>query len=266
MEPQEQRNNSSSVRRALSIVDYLGEHQDLRGLSLAELARGVSMNKSTVLRLLAPLRDFGLVELDADTERYRVGLKALQWGQACLSGLQLRSIAAPHLHDLMEASRETVHLVIYDHAEVVYVDKVESPNTIRMFSRIGLRMPAYCTAVGKAFLAYLPEPAFEEVVARGLAPRTPNTLASPEALRQDLERVRVRGYSVDDVENEPEVRCVGAPVFDHSARVVAALSVSGPASRVTPERIEELGRLVKRAAEEISERLGFRRGAFAIQV
>lgn len=265
MGPQE-RNNSSSVRRALSIVDYLGQHGDARGLTLAELARGVAMNKSTVLRLLAPLRDFGLVELDGQTERYRVGLKALQWAQSYLSGLQLRNAAAPYLHDLMEASRETVHLVVYDHGEVVYIDKVESPNTIRMFSRIGGRMPAYCTAVGKAFLAHLPESALDEVVAKGLTARTPNTITSPEALRLDLERVRVRGYSIDDVENEPEVRCVGAPIFDHSARVVAALSVSGPTTRVTPDRVEELGRLVKRAAEGISERLGFRREAFALQV
>ena len=259
MEGQEARNNSSSVRRALSILDYLSDHAEGRGLTLADLARGLDMNKSTLLRLLSPLRDYGLVDQDPETERYRLGLRTLHWAQACLASLQLRSVAVPLLQALMEASRETVHLVVWDHGEVVYVDKVESPNTIRMFSRVGVRMPAYCTAVGKAFLAHLPEAAFDEVVARGLAPRTTNTLTTPEALRQDLERIRVRGYSIDNVENEPEVRCVGAPVFDHAGRVVAAMSVSGPTSRVTLDRVEELGRLVKRTAEGVSERLGYRR-------
>jgi DNA-binding IclR family transcriptional regulator len=159
----------------------------------------------------------------------------------------------------MQTTRETVHLVVYDHGEVVYIDKVESPNTIRMFSQVGRRNPAYCTAVGKAFLAYLPEAAFDEVVARGLTHRTDNTRTTPEALRADLELIRQRGYAVDDIENEPEVRCVGAPIFDYSGRAIAAASVSGPATRVTGERVPELGRVVKGATEKISERLGFRR-------
>lgn len=266
MEGQEARNNSSSVRRALSILDYLSDHAEGRGLALADLARGLDMNKSTLLRLLAPLREYGLVEQDTETERYRLGLRTLHWAQAFLAGIQLRSVAAPLLQELMEASHETVHLVVYDHGDVVYVDKVESPNTIRMFSRVGVRMPAYCTSVGKAFLAHLPQTALDEVLARGLAPRTPNTLTTPEALRQDLERIRARGYSVDDVENEPEVRCVGAPIFDHAGRVVAAVSISGPTSRVTPDRVEELGRMVQRTAEGVSERLGFRRASLSVSV
>lgn len=247
-------------------MDYLSEHAEERGVSFAELSRGTEMNKSTLLRLLAPLQDFALVEQDPLSDRYRVGVKSLQWAEACIAGLRLRHIAAPFLRELMEASHETVHLVVYDHGHVVYIDKVESSNTIRMFSRIGSRMPAYCTAVGKSFLAYLPESAFEDAVTQGLAQRTDNTLTTPEALRDDLERIRLRGYAVDDEENEAGVRCIGAPIFDHSARVAAALSVSGPTSRITPEQVEHLGRLVKGVSEQISEHLGFRLSRFTLNV
>lgn len=259
MDVPEQRNNSLSVRRAVTILEFLARQADARGRSLAELAAGTGLNKSTLLRLLAPLREHGLADQDSGTERYRLGPTTLFWAQAYLSTLDLRSVAAPSLYQLMQTTRETVHLVVYDHGEVVYIDKVESPNTIRMFSQVGRRNPAYCTAVGKAFLAYLPEAAFDEVVARGLSHRTDNTRTTPEALRTDLELVRQRGYAVDDIENEPEVRCVGAPIFDYSGRVIAAASVSGPATRVTGERVPELGRVVKGATEKISERLGFRR-------
>jgi IclR family transcriptional regulator, acetate operon repressor len=257
------RNNSLSVRRALSVLEYLALDSDARGRSLSELARGVALNKSTLVRLLAPLRDHGLVEQETDTERYRLGPKTLFWAQAYLAHLDLRSIAAPILYQLMVATRETVHLVVYDHGEVIYIDKVESPNKIRMFSQIGLRMPAYCTAVGKAFLAYLPETAFDEVAAKGLLRRTPNTLSTPQDLRVDLERIRQRGFSIDDIENEDEVRCVGAPIFDYAGSVVAAISISGPATRVTHELVPELGRQVKGAAEQISQRLGFRKSRFS---
>lgn len=265
-EPAGDRNASASVRRALSILDFFGDRTDTRDISLADLARGTGINKSTLLRLLAPLREYGLIDQDAETERYRLGVKTLYLAQACLNSLQLRTIAAPFLYELMEASRETIHMVVYDRGQVVYVDKVESPNTIRMYSRIGGRMPAYCTSVGKAFLAYLPESALDEVVARGLTARTANTLTTVEALRQDFEEIRRRGYSIDDVENEPDVRCVGALIFDSFGRPVAAISISGPTIRVTPERVPELGRLVKRTAEQISQRLGFRESPFPFPV
>lgn len=258
MDLHEARNSSASVRRALSILDYLSAHAGEHGLRLASLARGTQINKSTLLRLLDTLREFGLVAKDPETERYRLGLKPLQWASACLDSMQLHSVATPYLRQLMEASGETAHLVVVDDYQIVYVDKVECPSSIRLVSHIGGRNPLYCTATGKAFLASLSEAIFDEVVRRGLTPRTRNTLTTPEALREDLTRIRSRGYAIDNEENEPGVRCVGAVLFDHTGHPVAAISVSGPITRITPDRFGELGQLVKHMAEEISRHLGYR--------
>lgn len=257
------RNASSSVRRALSILFFLAENANERGWALSELADALEMNKSTLLRLLAPLRDFDLIYQDRETIRYRLGPGTLRLAQGFEAGTQLQKLAAPYLQALMEQSGETVHLVIYDNGEVIYIDKYETPSTVRMYSRVGGRMPAHCTGVGKAFLAHLPESELAKVIARGLTPRTPNTITNADELRRDLEAIRQRGYSIDDIENEPEVRCVGAPVFDHTGSVVAAISIAGPASRVTEARLSELGRRVKETAEQISGLLGFRDSGLA---
>ncbi len=252
------RNASLSVRRALTIVDYLSEHGTQAGLSLTDLADGLQMNKSTLLRLLTTLQEFDLVERDPRNECYRLGLRTLHWAESCLGSMQIRRIAAPFLATLMETTRETIHLVTYENGRVVYIDKVDSPNTLRIVSRVGMHMPAHSTAVGKALLAYLPASAFNEVVERGLTPRTPRTLTSPQALLHNLQEVRQQGYALDDEENELEVRCAAAPLFDHQGNAIAAVSVSGPIHRVSSERLEALGLQARQTAEQISERLGFR--------
>jgi DNA-binding IclR family transcriptional regulator len=177
-------------------------------------------------------------------------------GQSFLSRVDLRTIAHPALRALMTDTGETVHLVIYDHPEVVYVDKVESPNVVHMRSEIGNRMPAYSTATGKAFLAHLPAERVADAIARGLPRRTANTITTEEELLVELGKVRERGWAVDNVENEDGVRCVGAPILDHLGAVVGALSVSGPTMRVTEDRVPQLGAKVRAVAEEISHRIG----------
>jgi IclR family acetate operon transcriptional repressor len=251
------RNNSLSVRRALAILSYVGG-ADVQpdGLTLADLATGLDLNKSTVLRLVKPLCDAHLLERAQAGGRYRLGAETAYLGQTYLDRLDLRSSAHDIMARLMDASQETVHLVVFDPPEVVYVDKVEAPQPIRMHSRIGSRQPLFCTAVGKAFLAHASEQIVRSVIDAGLPARTPNTITSVTRLRADLEVIRAEGYAVDDIENEPDIRCVGAPIFDHTTTVVAAASISGPITRVTPERVPELGRLVREATTEISQRLG----------
>ncbi|WP_028924663.1 IclR family transcriptional regulator [Pseudonocardia acaciae] len=251
------RNNSASLRRALGILLHLGaDAGHPRGSTLTELASVLELNKSTLLRLLAPLRDARLVEQDGETGRYRLGWRTAQLGQAYLERLDLRAVAQDVLHGLMADTGETAHLVIADLPDVVYVDKVDTPQPVRMYSRIGVRQPAYCTAVGKAMLAHAGEDAVRSVVERGMPPRTPNTHTTEVGLRAELTTVREHGYAVDEIENEPDIRCVGAPIFDHTGAATCAVSVSGPATRVTRERVGELGRLVLAAAADISRRLG----------
>ncbi|MEU5401479.1 IclR family transcriptional regulator [Streptomyces sp. NPDC005963] len=254
--PATARNNSASLRRALTILLHLGEHGRSRGATLAELTSGLSMNKSTVLRLLAPLCEVRLIEQDARTGRYRLGSRTAQLGHVYLDGLDLRDTAHDVLERLASETGETSYLVMPDLPDVVYVDKVESPQPVRMHSPIGSRRPAYCTGVGKALLAHTGIEAVNAALAHGTPPRTPQTLTTPEALHADLAVIRSRGYAVDDTENEPDVRCVAAPVFDHAGTPVCAISVSGPATRLTSERVSGLGSLVSAAAAEISQRLG----------
>lgn len=250
------RNSSTSLRRALRILDVLVEPTAAgRALTLAELSVAADLNKATTLRLLAPFCDTGLVARGPDG-RYRLGVRSATLGEAYLAGLDLRAVAVPILDRLVQRTGETAHVVVFDEPDVVYVQKVDSPSAIRMHSRVGARMPAHCTGVGKAMLAHLPAPVVDRVIAHGLPARTPRTLTDPAALADDLERIRARGWAIDDVENEPEIRCVAAPIFDRSGAVTAACSLSGPQSRITRQRTKELGPLIAAAAAEISRQLG----------
>lgn len=251
------RNQSSSLRRALAVLAYVREHAGSgRGVPLGKLAEALGLNKSTVLRLAGPLLDEHLLDRDRETGWFRLGHGALRLGQAYLSTLDLRGVAVDHLRRLQQEVRETVHLTVWEGPDIVYVDKVENETNVRMASRVGSRAPAYCTASGKAMLAWLPEEAVQQVVAAGMRPVTAWTISDESQLRADLARIRARGYSVDDRENEPEVRCVAAPIFDHTGEVAAALSVSGLTSRMTAARVRTLGSVVAQVGMRISRELG----------
>lgn len=247
----EERNQSLSLRRALGILSYVRQRADV---SLSEVSDALRLNKSTVLRLAGPLQDAGLLVREAG--RFRLGLGALELGQAYLSTLDIREVAAGPLRGLQAASRQTCHLAVPDGTEIVYIDKVEDTASVRMASAIGRRAPMYCTAVGKAILAWLGDTALSTVVSAGLPAVTDRTITDPARLAAELATVRERGYAVDDREHEPDVRCVAAPIFDHERRVVGALSVSGLASRLTPEATGELAPAVSGTGWQISQRLG----------
>jgi DNA-binding IclR family transcriptional regulator len=252
----EERNRSGAVRRALGILEALVEPSASgQPVTLAELAKLTGLNKATLLRLSEPLQDAGLVSRDAQG-RFGLGVGALRLGEAYLAGVDLRSAARPVLEELVAESGETAHLVVFDEPFVVYVDKVDSTSAVRMHSRIGGRMPLYCTAAGKAMLAWLPDDIVDRVLSLPTPPRTEHTLTTAAAVRENLAVIRQRGWSMDDVENEPDIRCVGAAIFDRAGAVVAACSLSGPDQRITPSRAQELGPRVRSAADAIGRRLG----------
>ncbi|MGV9772183.1 IclR family transcriptional regulator [Streptosporangium sp. NPDC003464] len=256
-EPAPERNQSASLRRALAVLEHVRDHAGGgQGLSLTRLAEALGLSKSTVLRLTAPLVEARLLDRDRRSGAYRLGHGALRLGQSYLATLDLRTVAAEESHRLMTEVRETVHLVVYDPPDVVYIDKVENETNVRMASRIGSRAPVYCTAVGKAILAWQPEEDVERVVAAGMPQITRHTITGPDRLRAELGRIRQRGYSVDDRENEPEVRCVAAPIFNHTDTATSAISVSGLTSRITAARVRDLGPLVAETALRISRKLG----------
>lgn len=250
------RNNSSSLRRALAILDALATQDGRYGWTLTELALRVGASKSTILRLMAPLLEASLVQQRGDGS-YAIGVGAVTLGSAYLNKLDLRAVAQPVLARLAAASKETVHLMVYNEAQVVYVDKIAGPSPIQMASRVGDRAAVHSTASGKAILAHLPVEEFDRVVAAGLSAHTRHTLVTAEQLAEDLRLVRARGFSLDDIENEEGIRCVAAPVFDHNGAVVAAVSVSGPADRVG-RNLDELAALIVSGASQISAQLGAR--------
>lgn len=245
-----------SLERALKILEVLGKNP--KGLGVTEISREVDLHKSTVYRLLSTLAKWGYVEQEKENEKYKLGLKIIELSNNVLSNLELRKVARPYLEELMEYANEVVHLCVLRDGEAVYIDKVECPNTIRMYSQIGKRAPVHCTGVGKALLAFLPqEEAISILKTKGLPQKTPSTITSLEEMLNHLEEIKKLGYSIDDVEHEEGIRCVAAPIFDHTGQVVASLSVSGPDYRVTRERVPELAVKVKEIAQKISRRLGY---------
>jgi DNA-binding IclR family transcriptional regulator len=246
-----------TVSKALDILECLS--QEKSPLSAGELAKRCSLSRPTAYRLLTALAQRGYIAQDRSTRiRYRLGYKVLELSKGLLDGIDLRQCARPYLKDLSQAVGETVHLAVLDGASVVYIDKVEGNQTIRMHSTIGSRNPAHCTALGKAILAHLPADERSAILAAAhLERRTPQTITDTRTLEAHLAQVRQRGFAIDNVENEDGIRCVGAPIFDHTGRVIAALSISGPAYRLTLEALSRLGDQVKGTAAAISRELGY---------
>lgn len=253
------RNNSSSLRRALALLETIAATAGRgQGANLAELAEGIESTKSTVLRLLAPLVEAQLVRQDGDGT-YRVGIGVLGLAGACLVDLDVRSAAHPVLREIAEATGHAAHLLVYNEGRVTYVDKVTGSSPIQMASRIGDTGTAYSTASGKAMLAFLGDDEVQRVIELGMPAKTTASITDGHQLREHLAIVRDRGVAYDDVENEEGIRCIAAPVFDHTGAVVCAVSVSGPAEAIAAQRDSYTG-LVSDGAKRISLELGHRGG------
>ncbi|MCR4427620.1 MAG: IclR family transcriptional regulator [Firmicutes bacterium] len=242
-----------SVDRAASILEELARAEGPVGLK--KLSTTLGLNATTCFHLLATLAAHGLVVHDPSTRKYRLGLKMLEFARPVLEGLELRSAARPFLVELMELTEETANLVIFDQGEAVYIDQVVSRRSsmFRMFTQIGTRAPLHCTGVGKVYLAFLPEQQAEATLGEQTLERfTRNTITAFDSLRAELGRVRCNGFALDDEEREEGVRCVAAPIFGGPGLPVAAVSISGPASRLTDERIAAVVRHVVDIAERLS--------------
>ena len=247
------------IDRALSILDMLSAQGP--DLALGEISDKLELHKSTVHRLIMVLERHKLIERNPVSGRYRLGLKLFELGTQALAQLNLRDRARPFLERLVLETSETVHLCVLDDSEVVYLDKVEPERSVRMATSVGRRNPAHCTAVGKAMMAYLPLAQVESIVRKqGMKAVTSNTITNFLELKKELAAIRERGYSVDNEEIEEGVRCVGCVVRNFSGDPVAAVSISGPAFRVTLEKVPVLATAVVAAARGLSQGLGFKEG------
>lgn len=227
--------------------------------SLVEICRTLKLHKSTAHRLMMVLEQHRMVDKNPDTGRYRLGLKLFELGSKAIAALDLRRHAKPYLDRLQRELGETVFFCLLDEGQVFYIEKLESQQSVRTACTVGSRAPAYCTAVGKAMLAELTEAEVNQIVRRwGLKTITPNTITTNSALKAELKAIRCRGYAIDNEEKELGLRCVSAAVRGDQGKLLAALSVSGPAFRVTQERVPEIGRAVMQAAMDLSYEFGYR--------
>lgn len=249
---------TGTLGKALSVLEMVVTAD--RPPRFSDILARSGQPRGTLHRQLSHLVEEGLLTQGRDL-CYEPGLRLLKFAYKAWSKNQFRAVAAPHLRKLHEETGETVHLGVLRGTEIIYVDKVESRQTVRMESQIGNASPLYCTGLGKAALSVLPEDRLAETLGRLTFHRfTANTHLSVTSLKRDLDEARLRGYAFDREEHETEIRCVAAPIHDAGFDLVACISVTGPAYRVTMEQLESWAQPVRQAAMAISEDVEVRLG------
>jgi DNA-binding IclR family transcriptional regulator len=246
----------SSVRNAARLLKVFLSREEELGVS--ELARRLGLGKSTVHRLLTTLAAEGLIERDPRTGGYRLGLVVFELGEAVRVHLDLHAAAGPVLASLRAETGESSQVGVLDGHEVVYVDRLESSQSLRLFTETGRRVPVHCTSSGKVLLAHLPDARLRAVLdAAPLTPLTPHTVTDRAALLAELATVRRRGWAAAVDEREIGVASVAAPIRDATGQVIAAISIGGPAVRLGGAQRRRLGGIVIEAGEATSRRLGW---------
>jgi DNA-binding IclR family transcriptional regulator len=244
-----------SIDRVLDIIEALSTEQ--RGLGVTELAQRVGLHKSTVHRLLSVLAQRGYAE-KRPGGGYQIGLKLIETVSCYINSLELQTEARPYVAQIASELGLTAHLGVLEGDQVVYIERMDVFSGVKLYSQIGLRVPAYCSSLGKCLLSGFGRADLKRVLSGcGFTSFTPNTLASFEALYEELKQVRVRGFAVDNLEYSLNNRCVGAPIFDYRGEIIAAVSASGPPMILTEDRVGETAGCVKAKALDISRNLGY---------
>jgi len=242
--------------RAINILEFIGK-QSTGEAALPELSAAMKLHKTTTHRIAHVLESRGLLRRSLDSNRYRLGLHLYDLGCQALEHVNIRDEARPLMSRVAFEVGETAHLALLDRSEVLYIERVEAQRSMTMGSKLGARNPAYCTSLGKAILANIPESEVDQLLSTcGMEARTRNTITNVLALKRELDTIRERGYAIDNEEIEDGVRCIAAPILNTQCRAVAAVSVSGPSSRITPARFQLIGKTMVKVARELSTRLG----------
>ncbi|MEO0498176.1 MAG: IclR family transcriptional regulator [Pseudomonadota bacterium] len=249
---------TGTLGKAISVLDLVASADE--PLRFKDLLSRTTQPRGTLHRQLTNLIDEGLLEVAPD-QSYRLGIRLLRFAVQAWDGNDLRNVAAPHIENLHKATGETVHLGILQDLEVVYLDKVDARQSVRMHSQIGKASPSYCTGVGKAALAALtPEDACERIGRMKFHRHTDNTFVTRETLADELEDIRSCGISFDREEHEPGIHCVAAAVSAHDGNTVGGISVTAPSYRVPMETLAGWSDLVSQTAHAITKDLSLRMG------
>lgn len=245
-----------TIDRTLMVLNCFSEHQT--EMRLSEIAEGVGLNKSTAHGILNTLKYHGLINQDEESHRYRLGLRLMELGSRAASSLNIIQIAGPKIRKLCREIEETVHLGTIDGEEMVYVDKIESWQSMRIASSVGARLPAYTTSLGKAIMAFLNVDDLMKTIPNVFRPFTPNTIMNMEDLLEELKKIRRNGYAIDNEEYSIGLKCVAAPIFNYEGKVKYSISVSGPEVRMTEGKMDMVTLLVKEVCADISEKIGYK--------
>jgi DNA-binding IclR family transcriptional regulator len=244
------------LNKTFSILEILLQHGS--AMNMTEIGKKLELYPSTTHRILDTLKHWGYVEQEPDNQKYRLGLKVLELGMAKLQQIDLVREATPYLKELVNQCNETAHLGVLEEEDVLYLAKVESSQTIRMCSYVGKRAPLHCTALGKVLLAYLPEEEIKKILDKRELPRlTEKTITDKKELEKELNEVKKQGFALDIGENEKDVRCIAAPIRNYQGRVIAAVSISGPAFRIDEKVQNNLKVALIETSIKISKRLGY---------
>ncbi len=247
-----------AVVHALSLLEEFSGEDDELGVT--ELSKRLKLHKNNVFRLLATLEEKGYIEQNKITENYRLGIKSLELGQTFIRQMGVLRQAHPVMESLCKDLRENVYVGVIRNHNVVYLDVVESDQSVRVVSRVGSQLPVWCSAIGKAQVASMNTGELEKILpsVKNWEARTPKSIQDKDVFFKELELIQERGFAIDDEEYDHDVKCVGAAIRDYTKRVVAGISVSGPSFRLTDECIQDkVAPAVKQAAAEISRRLGY---------
>jgi len=244
------------LNKTFSILEIL--LQQGSAMNMTELSEKLGLYPSTIHRILDTLKHWGYVEQDPNTQKYQLGLKALELGMAKLHQMDLVREATPYLKELVNQCNETAHLGVLEEGEVLYLAKEESSQTIRMISYVGKRAPLHCTSLGKVLLAYLSAEERKKILGEKVLPRlTENTITDKRELEKELGKVREQDFALDREENEKDVRCIAAPVRNYQGEVIAAISISSPAFRIDEKVQNNLKKALIETSKKISKRLGY---------
>lgn len=247
--------NLKSLFKIADILDCFSLNE--RELSVSEIARRTGMPKSTTHRIIDSLRAVGFLDQNASRERYRLGLRLFEYGSTVLGSMELNRVANPFIEALTKRVGENVHLCVFNGSHMLLVKRaakvISKQNTLTLMEESA----CYSTGVGKATLAFQPEATVRKIIEAGLVAFTPFTITDGERLRDELAEIRSRGFAIDDREHDADVRCVAAPIRNANGRVFAAVSISGPSSRMTDEKLVAFSAVVIDNAASISAQLGF---------
>ena len=245
-----------SIDRALQVLELFSLEKPEWGVT--EISKALNIYKSNVYNILTTLAEKGFVKKDSKTEKYKLGIKFFELGSVVIKNMDLRKIAYPYIEILSKEFNETVHLGVLDKGRVVSIEREESDKSLCSHIEIGKRTPLYCTAVGKAIMAYLSKDEVDLIVKeKGLEKYTKNTITDKEDLEKELKKIQEQGYAVDNMEHEEGVRCVAGSIRDHTGEVIASMSISGPAFRINESNVLNIAKKVKEYCDCISEEMGY---------